>query len=357
MALPDPLPTRHRDAVSTTAPAPIAVRAAAPSEPPRPPAALGLTWRPLTQDDAPELFALVAAIEEADALPFRRSLDEVVEMFEGDWKDHARDTLVGLDPGGSMRAYAQATTAPGDVTLVRAFLTGGVHPQWRGRGVGRAVVAWLEGRGRQLLAQSGKDVPARLAAYLEDAAPAAARVYAHAGFTPIRYFSEMRRPLLDGVPDAAELDGLTITAWTPELDEAVRLAHNDTFADHWGSQPRSPEEWAHGRSMFAPTWSFVALDRATGEVAGYLLSGRYEQDWAVAGYPSGYTELLGVRRAWRGRGVAVALLTTAMRAYAEDGMHYAELGVDTENPSGAHGLYASLGYEVFQGSSMWTIEL
>lgn len=77
----------------------------------------------------------------------------------------------------------------------------------------------------------------------------------------------------------------------------------------------------------------------------------------MAGYPSGYTELLGVRRAWRGRGVAVALLTAAMRAYAADGMHYAELGVDTENPSGAHGLYASLGYEVFQGTSMWTIEL
>lgn len=343
--------------VSTTSLAPIAVRAAAPAQPPLPPDELGLTWRALVPDDAPQLFALVAAVEEADALPFRRSLEEVVEMFDGDWKDHARDTLAGVDGEGVMRAYAQASTAPGDETLVRAFLVGGVHPDWRGRGVGRAVVAWLVGRGRQLLAESGKDVPGRLTAYLEDAAPAHARVYAHAGFTPIRYYSEMRRPLRDGVPDIVDVPGVRIVPWAPELDEATRVAHNEAFADHWGSQPRSAEAWAHGRSMFAPSWSFVAVDDATGEVAGYLLSGRYEHDWAVAGYPSGYTELLGVRRAWRGRGLGVALLTAAMRAYAADGMHYAELGVDTANPSGAHGLYASLGYEVFQGSTMWTIEI
>ncbi|MGW6130017.1 GNAT family N-acetyltransferase [Cellulomonas sp. NPDC055163] len=343
--------------MSTVSLAPIAVRAAAPVQPPLPPAELGLAWRALEPDDAPALFDLVAAIEAADALPFRRSLEEVVEMFEGDWKDHARDTLVGLDADGAMRAYAQATTAPGDESLVRAFLLGGVHPAWRGRGVGRAVVAWLDGRGRQLLAESGKDVPGRLAAYLEDAAPDASRVYARAGFAPIRYYSEMRRPLRDGVPGVPHVDGVQIVPWSPERDEATRVAHNEAFADHWGSQPRSAEAWSHGRSMFAPSWSFLAVDDTTGEVAGYLLSGRYEQDWAVAGYPSGYTELLGVRRAWRGRGLGVALLTAAMRAYAADGMHYAELGVDTENPSGAHGLYASLGYEVFQGSSMWSIEV
>ena len=70
--------------------------------------------------------------------------------------------------------------------------------------------------------------------------------------------------------------------WSTELDEQVRLAHNEAFADHWGSEPRTAQEWAQGRSMFAPTWSFAAIDEATGEVAGYLMSARYEQDWAIA---------------------------------------------------------------------------
>ncbi|HEV6955547.1 MAG TPA: GNAT family N-acetyltransferase, partial [Promicromonospora sp.] len=46
-----------------------------------------------------------------------------------------------------------------------------------------------------------------------------------------------------------------------------------------------------------------------------------------------------------------------MRAFAADGMQYASLDVDTENPSGAHGLYASLGYEKVSGSRMYSIEI
>jgi mycothiol synthase len=335
----------------------IAAHAVAPAEVPSPDAALGLTWRALDVQDAAELAVLVAAIEAADAQPFRSSLDEVTEWFDGEWKHHALDTLAGFDPDGVLRAYAQVTTAPGDVHVVRAFLSGGVHPAWRGRGVGRALVAWMEARGRQLLAASGKDVPGRLCTYLEDSAPASKALFAAAGFAPIRYYSEMRRPLTAPLPALVVPGGICPRPWTPDVDEAVRVAHNETFADHWGSEPRTPETWSHGRSMFAAPWSLVAFDDATGEVAGYLLSSRHEHDWPILGYSAGYTELLGVRRAWRGRGVATALLAGALELYRADGMQYAELGVDAANLSGAHGLYASLGYEVVHGSTLVTIEL
>ena len=87
------------------------------------------------------------------------------------------------------------------------------------------------------------------------------------------------------------------------------------------------------------------------------MSGRYEQDWAVLGYTTGYTDTLGVRRAYRGRRLAPALLAASMAAFRADGMQYADLDVDTENPSGAHSLYARLGYEVTHGSAMYSIEL
>jgi ribosomal protein S18 acetylase RimI-like enzyme len=177
------------------------------------------------------------------------------------------------------------------------------------------------------------------------------------GFTPTRYYAEMKRPLDVALPDVPAPDGLSVVPWSAERDDQVRLAHNEAFADHWGSEPRTAAEWTQGRSMFAPSWSFVALDDATGEVAGYLMSGRYEQDWEVTGYSAGYTDLLGVRRAWRGRHLAGALLSAAMTAYKADGIEFAQLDVDTANQSGAHRLYTDLGYAVFHSRTMYAIEL
>lgn len=337
--------------------APIAVRAAAPADAPLPTDTPGIAWRPLTRDDVPALTRLVTAVEEADDTPYRTSAEEIDEEFDGDWKDPARDTLAGVDADDVIRAFARVNQPPGDARVVRAFLDGAVDPQWRGRGIGRQVLAWEEARGRQLLAASGKDLPGRLAVFTDDAAEATVRLLRAGGFTPARYYAEMRRPLDVELPAIEVPDGLSIVPWSAELDDPVRLAHNEAFADHWGSEPRTAQDWAQGRSMFAPAWSFVAIDDATGEVAGYLVSGRYEQDWPVIGYKAGYTDLLGVRRAWRGRRLAPALLATVMAAYRADGMDMAELGVDTANQSGAHRLYEGLGYAVFHSSTMFSIEL
>jgi mycothiol synthase len=367
--------------------APIAERAAAPATLTLPTAG-GLTWRAATREDAPAWLALRNRIAPADAQPYVETLEEIEELFDAAWRDMAADSLLGFstDPAddGALVAWAQVDCLPGDVSLVRAFCWGGVHPDRRGEGIGRELFAWETGRARQLLAASGKDVPARIATFVDDDAPVTKhRLYERAGFGVRRYYSDLARPLTG--PDATpvpevELSGsLRLVPWSTDLDEATRLAHNDAFRDHWGSQPQTREQWAQ-RAGFAPEWSFLVTDEApdvdallaspdtdadtaaalrAGEplVVGYQLAARYTEDFPVRGYSFGYTDILGARRAYRGRKVALAALAESMRAFAAEGMQYAALDVDTANPSGAHGLYASLGYVKTSGSRMYSIEL
>lgn len=55
--------------------------------------------------------------------------------------------------------------------------------------------------------------------------------------------------------------------------------------------------------------------------------------------------------------MAVALLAAAMRAFLAGGMERAVLDVDTDNPTGAYGLYSGLGYAKAYGSSAYVIEV
>nr|WP_241429119.1 GNAT family N-acetyltransferase [Agrococcus sp. ARC_14] len=344
----------------------------------------GLRWRPATIDDAPLVNALNNAMAAADEAPYRETEEETREELGATWRDLEHDSLLGFDDDGVLRASALVIAFPGDTTTVRAIAFGGVHPERRGEGIGREVFAWQVARARQILAASGKDLPGRIAAYAEDDDPQSRhRMYLHAGFEPRRYFSDLKRPLTGDappIPEVALTGSLRLVPFSEEVDDATRLAHNDAFRDHWGSEPQTIEQWQNGRSEFAAEWSFVVVDDApdvaalladeatdastraaleAGDplVVAYSLNSRFTADFEVRGYTFGYTDLLGTRRAYRGRKAAVAALAASMRAFADSGMDAAVLDVDTENPSGAHGLYASLGYTMEHGSRMYSIEL
>lgn len=361
---------------------PIAERAAAPETLPQITAG-DLSWRAGTIGDAQLVADFNNAMSEADDLPFRETVDEVREELEAPWVDLSTQSMLGLDAEGRLRAVGFVMTTPGDVRTVRAFVSGGVHPERRGEGIGRELLAWQVARARQLLAASGKELPGRIAAYAEDTDTARHRIFEHAGFAARRYFADLKRPLGEGAPSIPEVElagSLRLADFSPELDDATRLAHNDAFRDHWGSEPQTPEQWQSGRSEFAPEWSHVVVDdspdvealladertdASTADalragaplVVAYAYNSRFEADFEVRGYSFGYTGLLGTRRAYRGRKAAIAALAASMRSFEDAGMEAAVLDVDTENPSGAHGLYASLGYVKEHGSRMYSIEL
>ena len=66
----------------------------------------------------------------------------------------------------------------------------------------------------------------------------------------------------------------------------------------------------------------------------------------------GYTEHVFVRQPWRQRGIAKALILRSLAELKQQGMTEAELGVDTENESGAYAFYTGLGYRTFS-TDIW----
>lgn len=233
----------------------------------------------------------------------------------------------------------------------------------RGRGVGRALLAWQEARGRELLAGDGADraVPRMLRVYVEDQMVDRQRLVAAAGFRPRRYSATMRRDLAADLPEPAlpaDVSLVGLPGTMDALQEAARRTHNEAFADHWGSEPIEADDWR--RSCVEgpgarPDLSFAAVD-GTGEVVGYLVSGTYPQDWQAQGFSEGWTNLLGVARPRRGEGVAQALLVHAMRAYADAGLQRAGLAVDVDNPRALR-LYTGLGYAEHGRETSWVLDV
>jgi mycothiol synthase len=186
-----------------------------------------------------------------------------------------------------------------------------------------------------------------------------AALFAAAGYGIVRYYNEMHRPLNQELPDAILDPGLELVTFGPALHEPVRLAHNAAFRDHWGSEPRDEEAWGFvvNDPQARPDLSAVVLERSTGTVAGYQLATHDAEAAVTRGFREGYTELLGVRREFRGRGIAQALLADAMRRFAAAGMEVASLDVDSENPTGALALYIKMGYAAVNRSMAWDKEL
>jgi ribosomal protein S18 acetylase RimI-like enzyme len=314
-----------------------------------------LVWRPAEHQDLDEwagLIARTAAVEQPVWFERRADLEQILESKNN---PVAANTILGFDPQGIARAYARITkNRDGD----KANGSGCVDPEWQGSGIGTGVLAWMEQRTMDRFAEDAAPRP-RLRLYTEQQHHHQAALFAGSGYSIVRYYNEMHRPLNQAVPDAVLDPGLELVTFGPTLHEPVRLAHNAAFRDHWGSEPRDEEGWGFvvNDPQGRPDLSGVVLERSTGTVAGYQLA-TYDAEGALArGYREGYTELLGVRREFRGRGIAQVLLADAMRRFAAAGMDVASLDVDSENPTGALALYIKMGYSAVNRSMAWDKDL
>ena len=286
----------------------------------------GLGVRRATVDDAPAINELITAADIAVQGWTESSERELL----GWWRmiDLEQNSWV-LHEDGGVRAYG-VVFAHGETVELDGF----VHPDHQRRGLGSWLVARAEERAREL----GRP---RLHAYSLAGDARAHALFEQCGMRELRRFYRMVIELEGPQVSPEWPDGLRIETFELDDAEAFHTAMGEAFEDEWGFVAMPFEEWREMRLVkdpdFDPTLWFLVRDGD--EIAAVM---RNEPDRSGAGFVGA----LGVRKPWRKRGLALALLQHAFAEFYRRGKRRVALGVDSENPSGATRLYERAGMHV-----------
>jgi GNAT superfamily N-acetyltransferase len=304
----------------------------------------GYTVRPAELADLDAVLELVTACDLADYGEPDYTREDLLEELEevelptDSWLVHA--------PSGQLAGYMKLSYR----NHVSIEADGYVHPDQQGKGIGTHIVARAELRARELAPLAPPGIRVTLGVATNSANERAAALLRSRGYTLARRFWRMAIEM-DAPPNPPELaSGITIrTVRDGEDYQPIYEAQQESFRDHWGFVSRPFEAWMRRTtgSSFDPSLWFLA--EAGGEIAGIALCSTFlEQGWV---------QTLGVRKPWRRRGVALALLRHAFGEFYQRGRRIVALGVDSESPTGATKLYEKAGMRVIRQFDIHHLEL
>ena len=303
-------------------------------------------FRGLRRDDVPPLFELLLAIEQADDRELVQAQADLAREFDDPWSNPDIDALAAFTPEGQLIGLARTFQNPQPEDEVRCWLMLEVHPAQRANGLEDALLEWAEERGRQRLSLASASSARVLRFGIQDTQMSRQVQLEQRGFNIVRYFYRMQRDLNEPIPAVQLPADLALRVYTPELSGAIHAAFNEAFRDHWAFDPVSAEDWQMffiERTSFRPDLTYVVM--AGEEVAGFSFNCVSIEENARRQVSEGWVDALSVRRPWRKRGVATALLSASMHAFKAEGLQHAMLGVDMQNPTGALRVYERVGFK------------
>jgi mycothiol synthase len=209
---------------------------------------------------------------------------------------------------------------------------GDVRPTHRFRGIGAALIEWIERRARAL----GK---AEVGQTKTDANLGARDLFLVRGYEP-SWVAWVSRIAFEEPPPAPEpIHGIEIRPFQPSDARDVDRVVDTAFSEWAGRDPEPFEVWASDdlvHPKFAHEISPLAFDGD--ELVGVLLAFDYPE------LSEGWITQLATKATHRRRGIGRALLRTTFGWLFERGRRVA--GVSTDSRTGALGLYERVGMHV-----------
>jgi len=294
-----------------------------------------LRLRPARWADVKPVTQLILDVCTADGDP---TAAVTLEELEREWKNPGfeleKDAWVVETTDGRIIGYEEFTNRHAHASLMG---DGYVHAEYQGRGIGTTMLRALEARARAEMKLAEPDLRVFIRNAMATGDTVARQMHEAEGYRSIRFSWHMEIKL-DEAPRTPSLPaGIELRPFVKEQhDRAVFEAHEEAFSDHWGHTPGTYERWQHRFENEDRALWFIAWDGD--QVAGYSLC-RYRMG-------IGWVGTLGVRRAWRKRGLGEALLLHSFGEFYKRGMKTIGLGVDAENPTGATRLYKKAGMSV-----------
>jgi len=315
----------------------------------------GFVARPATQEDLPALAALDAAHTRSAVGTALRTENEIRIEWRSPTFDPATDSQVILSGDGAIVGWCEVyDQAPHTRMPSRLRVLPGADGN-----IARVLTDWAIDRARNGAARAPAGERTAITQGVYEGDPQAKTRLEGLGFQYVRTFLRMRIEMVERPPVPEWPSGIAVRALVPGQDDRAAVeAVRDIFQDHWGYVETPFEEdleewkqWIHEDEDFDTDLWFLAMDGD--EIAGLC------QCYPFAGEDrtTGLVDELGVRRAWRKRGLASALLGHAFRAFYDRGVPNVELDVDAENPTGATRLYERAGMHLLWKNHVYELEL
>ncbi len=292
---------------------------------------------------------------------------EAIESEVAGLASWTRHQLLAIDPDGTPRAWISVHDRAEGRTMVALYVDRAIDQATQ---VAGSLYAWAEQRAEEIC-RLRHVTETRLDASPYDDDTVQQQWLAEAGYAKRRTWWQMARPVAP--EEATSLppprEGVTIRRVASHQNglpvaSDLHLVHQmleASFEDHFNSYRESfPEfvqrlredpghRWDHWWLAFVPGED--GTPRAAGAVVGTVLKE------SAAGHEGSYVEYIGVHAHARGRGVAKALLHAVVADAAERGRDRVGLEVDADSPTGADGLYTSMGWKTKYVLESWFKEI